>query len=215
MAKPLDNEMRTYILTELSTKKNLSFNALFNKKFYSSSQFAYHLNWLLSRNYVSKINGKYNLGSEGKKLISYVSSGIEVKQPLIVIGLILKNKNQILVSKSKKEPLNELWGLSCFGKYKDVKILAKEKTGYELNNYKFHGSYDVKTSDLDLHHLLLVYSSSEFKGTLKSEPLRECIWVTRAQLKKMKQFPENEFIIDNPGNHIIERNISENSYLVK
>jgi ADP-ribose pyrophosphatase YjhB (NUDIX family) len=215
MAKPLDNEMRRYILTELSTRKNVTFNALFNKEFYSSSQFAYHLNWLIARNYVSKQSGKYSLGPEGKKLITYVSLGVEIKQPLIVIGLILKNKDKILISRSKKEPLNNLWGLSCFGKYKDVKELAKEKTGYELIKYKFHGIYDVTTTDLELHHILLVYFSSDFKGMLKSEPLRECKWVTKAQLKKLKQFPENEFIIDTPGNHIIERNISENSYSTK
>ena len=53
--KVLDNEVRRHILKELSTKENLTFMQLFQNKFYSSSQFNYHLNWLLKNQFIKKL----------------------------------------------------------------------------------------------------------------------------------------------------------------
>ena len=144
--KALDNEMRRDILKVLSTKQNLTFSQLFQDRFSSSSQFTYHLNWLIKHNFVEKTNGKYKLGKEGKKLMNYVElKSVEVvQQPLIVIGVLLKKGNKILTSCSKKEPLNGLWGLSCFSKMRlgeNIQDIiynsCKRHLGYEVEEIKF------------------------------------------------------------------------------
>ncbi len=215
MAKALDNEMRQFILTRLSTGKTLTFNKLFAKRFYSSSQFTYHLNWLVSKGYVAKTSQGYRLGIEGKRLITYVTLGKEIRQPLLVVAAILRRNDMILTSKSMKEPIVGLWGLSCFGKYGALKEVVRRETGYSLQSYAFHGVYDIRTTDLDLHHILFVYASYAFTGSLRPSSMRASQWVTRKQLHALKQYPENEFILDHPGHYAIERNIEEKTYSLK
>ena len=225
MAKPLDNDMRRFILKKLSLKPSLSFSQLFDNKFYSSSQFAYHVKWLLDKSYITKKNDLYCLDKLGKQLVNYISLGKfeKTKQPLIVLAVILKDKNKILISSSKKEPLANYWGLSCFGKYKsdnileELKLLCKEKTGYDVSNFKFGGVFNIKTSDVDLNHQLLVFTSETFTGNLIEETeFRVNRWATKPQRKNLTQFPENEFIVENCSKSFfdLERSIDEDSFKV-
>lgn len=216
MQKAIDNEMRVYILNELSKNKDIPFSKLFKKRFYSSSQFTYHLNWLIKKNYVSKKEGLYSLNIEGKKLVNNLSINKIVEQPLIVTAVLLKKGKKILTSCSKKEPLRELYGLSCFGKFNDPKKIVKKHTNLELGKYEFGGIFNIKTEDIGIYHQLIVFISKDFTGKLIDSENRLSKWVTRKQLSKLKQFPENEFILNNLDKNFysIERNIENNTFKV-
>ncbi len=216
------NPIQTFIITELTINKNQPFSKLYEKYIVetmstdiSTSNFTYHINKLLKSKHIKKTNFKYSLDTEGNKIATYLRKGEYTKQPLIVTAVIIKKQNKILTSCSKKQPLDNLWGLSCFGKYSDPVALTKEKTNLDIKDPIFHGVYDIKTTDLNIHHILIVFEAKNPKGELKEQPLREHKWVTRTQLSKLNQFPENEFLIDNKGYHKIERNIEKNEFLLK
>jgi len=228
MQKVLDNPMRRHILKVLSIKNNLEFNELFHKEFYSTSKFTYHLNWLLKNNFITKNNGMYNLGSEGKKLVTYVDleSMSFTDQPLTVLGVLLLKNGKILASASKKQPFQNVWGLSCFGKLRketgiedQLKILCKKKLGYEIQDFKFSGVFNIKSIDktkkTEYHHQIIVFTSDKFKGKLLDETeTRYNKWVKINEFKRWNQYPDNQFIIKhlNSGKFFeLERSLDKNS----
>jgi len=209
MNTPLSEAMRKHIFKVLLFNENVSFSALFQDAFRSSSQFTYHLNQLIKENLVEKNNQKYKLSSKGKEVANYLSSETaeNIKQPLIVIALLLKKNNKVLTSCSKKEPLKNLWGLSCFAKLRFgenvltcLKNNCSRHLGYGLGDkIHFNGIFNIKTihqKQLLLHNQILLFTSSDFKGELKEETLtRKNRWVTLKELAKLPQYPDNQFII--------------------
>ncbi|MEK6939026.1 MAG: helix-turn-helix domain-containing protein [Nanoarchaeota archaeon] len=182
MSKDLENPMRKHILKVLLFKENLTFSQLFQNSFRSSSQFTYHLNQLLKEGLVEKNTQRYKLSFKGKRVANHLSSETieETKQPLIVIALLLRKGNKVLTSYSKKEPIKDLWGLSCFAKLRFgenvldcLKKNCSRHLGYELGNkVNFSGIFNIKTKnqgEILLHHQLLVFTSSDFKGKMKEE----------------------------------------------
>lgn len=224
MAKPLDNELRRHILRELSLKRNRSFSELFDKKrSFTSSRFAYHLKWLVDNEYVLKADNTYSLAKRAKQLVNYISldSFEQATRPLVVLAVMIRHKNKVLCSVSKKEPLVGLWGMSCYGKYSSgniidaLKQLCKEKTGYDVSSFSFGGVYAISTTDIGLRHQLLLFVAKDFSGELiKETPTRINRWMTCAQRKQYRFFPEMEFVIDNhaPSFFDMQRSIGEGTF---
>ena len=92
---------------------------------------------------------------------------------------------------------------------------TKEKTGYTVKEFNFGGVFNIKTTDIDLSHQLLVFTADKFTGKLIEETeTRINRWTTKTQRKRLKQFPENEFIIENCSKSFfdLERSIDEDSF---
>ena len=178
---------------------------------------------MVKNGFVKKTGKKYSLGKEGKKLVNYINFEKLnfVEQPLIILGVLIKNKDRIITSSSKKEPIKDLWGLSCFAKFEigenindALKKACRINLGLEVTDFKFAGLFNIKTLEEDkmiYHNQFLVFTSDKFIGKIISETkFRKNKWVTLKQLKKLRQYPENEFIINNINKKKffeIERNI--------
>ncbi len=202
------HKMRRSILRKLISESNLTFSELFNNEFRSSSQFNYHLSWLIKNGYVTKSKSTYKLSRKGKELANYLDTyNISlVKQPLVVLAVLLKSKDRIIISKSLKEPIKNLWGLSCFSKAhhgeSTKESLSKEvyeKTGLSAEQFTFRGLFSIKTVDnntLIHHHLLQVFLCDNFSGKLiRKTKYRENKLIKIKFIKNYNMYPDNEFII--------------------
>jgi ADP-ribose pyrophosphatase YjhB (NUDIX family) len=210
----ISNPMRRFILGRLMTNSNLSFSELLNNEFRSSSQFNYHLSWLIKKGYVVKTNRGYKLDKKGKELVNYLSvqDVSLVKQPLLVCAVLIRSDNKIVISKSLKEPIKDLWGLSCFCKaehglgYKEV--LSREvqtKTGLVVDDFDFRGVFSIKTVSNDRllhHHNLHVFLCENYSGKLvRKTKHRENKLIRLSSISNYKMYPDNEFII----NHVLSK----------
>lgn len=208
----LKNEMRRYILEKLSRQNNLSFTELFDDAFFSSSHFNYHLKVLLDEEYVSKEEG-YSLTTKGKQLINRISGSAEkLEQPIVILAAHIQHEGKILTSASKKEPYKHIWGLSCYGKAINarpthaIKEICMQDTGLELRNPQHTGTYAIYSEELDVYHILLVFTGEVHGELIIESESRRNKWVTPQEHKELKQYPDNQYILEHlNGYHELQR----------
>ncbi len=208
MFKALTNPIRIHILKTLIFKENVSFFKLIPAGTRNTSQFNYHLKWLLSNGFVIKKDGHYFLGSEGKKLSIFLSSDLNIEeQPVIVVDVILRDKNKVLISKSKKEPFKNIWEISCVAKIKYgaeleefAKKIAQEKTGYNVEGVKLKSIFPILTysnGKLAYHHIHYVFVAEKLRGQLIEETNdRVNKWVEKKDAAKYESFPNTGLFLE-------------------
>lgn len=136
----MKHDMKRKILQKLIYKHSLKFSELCENL--PSSQFNFHLQYLIDAGIIEKKDGKYNLTKEFNHIGNYldVEPMMIEKPPLSVVTAIIFNedKSQILLQFRKKKPFMHLWTCpTAKAKFHEhfndtLKREIKEETGLQV-----------------------------------------------------------------------------------
>lgn len=170
-----------------------------------SNLYSYHLNKLISSNYVTKTDKGYTLTYKGLRYIEYTSSSMKIrKQPKITTAILLKNiDGSILLTKRIKQPYINNYGLPL-GKIhsdKDGCILnAARRELYEKTSARYNKLNHVGDMYLKIHmdkilisDLLIHVFSAICKQKMSVNEV-SC-WVDRKDFNRIRLIPGVKEII--------------------
>ena len=128
------------------------------------------------------------------------------KQPVGIVGVVLRRKNKVLLSEITKEPFKGVFAISSvdepvFGEtLEETAIRSAEKnTGYKIKKPVLKAVFSMKTLDNNqlFHHYFFIFSAEISGGKLKEiTEKRKNIWVNEAKISSMNIFPEVPFIFE-------------------
>ncbi|HLC51800.1 MAG TPA: NUDIX domain-containing protein [Candidatus Nanoarchaeia archaeon] len=192
---------RKRILHNLTYNQSVTFNQLWGKEG-ESNKFAYHLKKLEKEGLIRKINHYYCLTDEGKKTVAYHTNN---KMALIVVAIVITEKNKYLMLDRSKEPF---YGHVClhagkldFSKYplEAAEELTKNDTGLTCK-FKLKGLFSSKTFENNTqayNHQILIVKATHPKGDLiKKIKKGTNKWMTLKEIKAAKILPNIPHLID-------------------
>lgn len=211
----IDHHIQKHILQVLNFQEYAKFSQM-RPKNTDSNLYSYHLNKLISSEFVTKTDLGYTLSHKGLQYVEYASgSSMKIrKQPKITASVLLKNiDGSILLTKRTKQPYINYYGLPL-GKIhsEDGSIVNSarrellEKTGVKYKDLSHIGDMYLKIfKDNILISDLLVHS---FMATCdkKYNTNESSLWVKEEDYKNIKIVPGAVEIIEHtePGKHFFK-----------
>jgi 8-oxo-dGTP diphosphatase len=205
----MDHEIRKHIILKLIHTPRATYNQLWDKKG-ESSNFAYHLKQLEDEGVIGKFDEGYGLTAEGRKLSAFIEgdTGGKAELPTPIVIILVRDGDRMLYQQRLKEPFYGVWG-PISGKVnfgwnpKDCAIRdLKEESGLETEDIEFRAIQFIKTYENDKllhHHLLYVFETSQFNGTLIERTHKaQNKFMTLEEAQHVKRFPKDFMFTDMP-----------------
>jgi ADP-ribose pyrophosphatase YjhB (NUDIX family) len=200
----IDHPLQKSIVLKLIHSPSATFsNLLGDEK--DSNKFSYHLTKLESGGIIKKVDSRYSLSDEGKRLSSFIEgdTGSKALFPTFAHVTIAQDGDLILAQKRLKEPFYGYWGLISgkinFGFNVEECALRdiEEETGLTASKGELIGINQAKTYDdgkLLHHHIMFYVRLSGIKGDLREKTHKgENAWMTVEEFKQKERFPDPWF----------------------
>ncbi len=211
------------IFKQFIYNQTLSFSELFKKTKIPSNLLAYFLKQLTKKELLKKnIHGKYELTSKGEKLIPFYTE-TESLTPLVVILLLIKEKNRVLLIKREKRPYKELFSLVSGRIFLEESInsaakrICKQKLGSECNVDCINSVVHERLIDKEIKHAFVFFVVS-VKLTSQPNPRPEIKWFDINRIPKKRTIASDYWVIKNKSNsktEVVEEVLEKNGKKIK
>lgn len=204
----MDSANEKKIFKQFVYAERLSFSELGRKTKIPSNLLAYFLKKLSKKGILSKsIDGKYILADKGEKLIPFYTEH-ESLTPLVVLLILITDKNKILLSKRKKRPYKELFsilsGRMLLGEdiRQSVERICRQKLGVDCIFQGINAVVHERLIEGEIKHSFVFFLTRaklikplENISNLPSEERVE--WFSLSKLPKNKMIASDYWLIKN------------------